>query len=102
MINDVTVVEQLLQSSYKLFKKSSTPEKRKSDSLESKLVDLSPKSLALIKNDYEVDFMKEIEERKLNHSRLLEEFKAYELSYQQSEKTDDLTEEFKVIKKTKL
>ena len=100
MTNDVTVVEQLLQSSYKLFKTSSTPEKRKGNPIETELLDLSPKTLALMKNDYEIDFMKEIEGKKLNHMRLVEELKACELSYQQLEQTDDITEEFKAKKKT--
>ena len=99
MTNDVTVVEQLLQSSYNLFKKSSTPEKSKSTSIETKLADLSPKTLALMKNDYEINFTKEFEGKKLNHMRLVEELKACELSYQQLEQTDDISEELKVKKK---
>ena len=52
-----------------------------------------------MKNDYEIDFIKEIEGKKLNHMRLVEELKAFELFYQQSEQTDDITEEFQEKKK---
>ena len=99
MTNDITVVEQLLQSSYKLFKTSSTPQKGKSNSIETKLADLSPKSLALMKNDYELDFMKEIEEKRLYHMRLVEELKACEQSYEESEQSDEITKEFMAKKK---
>jgi hypothetical protein len=98
MTNDVTVVEQLLQSSYNLFKTSSTPEKKKRNSIESHLVGRSPKAIALMRNDLEIDFINEIETKKLNHMRLVEELKTFELSFQQSEQTDDITEEFKVKK----
>ena len=99
MTNDITVVEQLLQSSYNLFKTSSTPEKRIGKLKETNLVDRSPKTLALMKNDYEIDFMNEIEEKKLNHMHLVEELKTCELWYQGTEQTDDITKTFKVKEK---
>lgn len=99
MTNDVSVVEQILKSSYNLFKTSSTPEKRTAILIETKLADGSPKTLALMKNEYEVEFMNEIQEKKLNHTRLEQELEACELSYQQAEKADEMTEEFTVKKK---
>jgi DNA-dependent RNA polymerase auxiliary subunit epsilon len=80
MTNDVTVVEQLLQSSYDLFKTSSTPEKKNRNSMESQLVGRSPITLALMNNDFEIDFINEIEGKKLNHMRLVEELKTIEIS----------------------
>jgi hypothetical protein len=92
------VVEQLLQISYNLFKTSSTPDKKKRNSMESQLVGRSPITLALMNNGFEIDFINEIEGKKLNHMRLVEELKTFEISFQQSEQTDDITEGFRVEK----
>ena len=96
MTNDVTVVEQLLNKSYNLFKTSSTPEKKQDKLIESQLVGRSPKTLALMKNEMEIDLLKEIEEKKCNHLKIVEKLKTFELSFQQS--TDENTEELKVKK----